>query len=141
MTEKPKNKKGWWFRITFLAGIVFLISFIFAVYDSNTVNPPGIRSHMLVLMMNLDAAGQAYLTDNGSWPKTVNNAQLYAAMSGADSGKVYMTFKSRNISPQSEILDDWGTPLRVTRVSDTELKIESAGPDKIFSTADDITNQ
>jgi hypothetical protein len=78
--------------------------------------------------------------DSGTWPKKMDNAGLFDILSGADSGKVYIAFKTEQISLNGELVDEWGTPLRVTRVSDTELKIESAGPDKIFGTADDISN-
>ena len=108
MTEKPRSKKGWWLKVTFVMGIVLLISFIFAVCEFNTVNSPSIRSQTLVLMMALDGAAQAYLTDNGAWPKTINNSLLYSILSGADSGKVYLAFKTRNISPQGEIFGRMG---------------------------------
>jgi hypothetical protein len=44
-------------------------------------------------------------------------------------------------NPQDEILDPWGIPFRITFDPDSKTHVISAGPDKIFGTPDDITNQ
>ena len=140
VTEASKSKTSWKFQAALFIGIVFVAAFLFLVSASRflMVN----RKPLTVgLIVSVQVASSSYITDSGAFPKRLDNPTLFAILSGADSGKVYMTFETRNISRQGEILDDWGIPLRVTRVSDTELKIESAGPDKIFGTADDITGQ
>jgi hypothetical protein len=86
-------------------------------------------------------ATQSYIADNGSLPKNLDDRTFYDLLTGADSGKVYMLFKTNQVNSSGESIDAWGTPFRISRISDTEVKIESAGPDKIFGTADDITNQ
>jgi len=35
----------------------------------------------------------------------------------------------------------WGTPFRITFGPNSDVSVISAGPDKIFGTPDDITNQ
>jgi hypothetical protein len=52
-----------------------------------------------------------------------------------------MSFKPHQKNTSDELIDEWGTPFRISRMSDTEMRIESAGSDKIFGTTDDITNQ
>ena len=140
MTEEPKREKPWKLRVALIVGIVFFAVLLFGMSSDQWLIVDS-RPRTEALMMCLNEASSAYIADNGAWPKKFDNADLFAVLSGADSGKVYVTFKTRNISRNGELLDDWGAPLRVTRVSDIKLKIESAGPDKIFGTADDITNQ
>jgi hypothetical protein len=134
---KRKSRK---LRVALIVGIVFFAVFLFGILADQSVIGDR-RPRTVVLMMCLNEANSAFIADNGAWPKKFDNAGLFAVLSGADSGKVYVTFKTREISRNGELLDEWETPLRVTRVSDIKLKIESAGPDKIFGTADDITNQ
>ena len=40
---------------------------------------------------------------------------------------------------RSHLTDPWGTPILVTR-SDEDVRVTSAGPDRVPGTADDITN-
>ncbi len=93
-----------------------------------------------VFIADLSAAYQAYVADNGGLPTDTDNRHFYDAISGVGARKYYMTFNSRDLNAHREIVDAWGTPLRVTRVADS-IKIESAGPDERFGTADDIVNR
>ena len=52
-----------------------------------------------------------------------------------------MYFKVNQMDSRDELVDGWGTPFRISYLSDSEVSIVSAGPDKIFGTPDDITNQ
>jgi hypothetical protein len=36
------------------------------------------------------------------------------------------------------LLDAWGTAVKYERLSDTGFRLRSAGPDRVFDTADDI---
>lgn len=45
------------------------------------------------------------------------------------------------LNANGEIVDGWGTPLRIEFSGFDDFKITSAGPDKVFGTADDIINE
>ncbi|MCE0483713.1 MAG: hypothetical protein LV479_05690 [Methylacidiphilales bacterium] len=92
----------------------------------------------------LTAACQTYLRDNGPLPRNIDNRGLAALLTGENPGRrVYIELgKSvKQLNESGELVDAWGTPLRVQSVSSSEVAITSAGPDRIFGTADDITNQ
>ena len=91
---------------------------------------------------NLNAAYQAYVADNGDLPRDTDNRHFSDAIAGVEARKYYMTFNARDLNARRELVDAWGTPLRVSRASPTpHLKIESAGPDGSFGTSDDISNR
>ena len=50
-----------------------------------------------------------------------------------------MTIKPSQLSANGQVVDEWGTPLRMT--IDDKIYVTSAGPDKIFGTADDMANR
>lgn len=91
-------------------------------------------------MQALNTASESYKTDNGSLPKNLDNHGLYVALSGMNSGKVYMSFKSSQVNDNGEIVDAWGTPIQIS-VAEGALLMRSAGNDRIFGTQDDITSQ
>jgi hypothetical protein len=45
------------------------------------------------------------------------------------------------LNANGEIVDGWGTPLRIEFSGFDDFKITSAGPDRIFGTSDDITDE
>jgi len=83
-----------------------------------------------------------YIADNGSFPKNLDNHLFIEALSGKNPEKAaYMLIKARNLNSKGELIDDWGTPFRISYFSASDVLILSAGPDKIFGTSDDISNQ
>jgi hypothetical protein len=108
------------------------------VEDGMPNNPEACNEELVTA---LATAAESYKTDNGPFPKNLDNHILWFDLSGADSGKVYMSFTTNQQNDKGEIVDPWGTPYRVWYISDKEIGITSAGPDKIFGTDDDITNQ
>ncbi len=88
---------------------------------------------------------------------TYKDAASHPAMPpSADNRKLVALFSKKTPSPPSkegfgdispylnakgEIVDGWGTPLRIEFSGVDDFQIISAGPDKIFKTADDISEQ
>jgi hypothetical protein len=64
------------------------------------------------------------MTDNASFTKDVLEANLVLV--------------SSPLNAQHELVDAWGTPLKVSSPIDRTIFIDSAGPDKTWGTADDI---
>jgi len=137
MPEKPK--KNWKLRIALAVGILVFLLLIVGTIDEPIEGSKLLRTRALIEAMV--AATQSYIADNGSLPKILDDRGLYDLLTGADSGKVYLLFKTSQMNSDGELVDAWGTPFRVRYVSDKQVGITSAGPDKVFGTADDITNQ
>ncbi len=127
-------------RIALLLAIAVLISF-WILMAGNVTMKMSKRRETVSMMMALDTAAVSYTTDNGPLPKNLDNHTLWADLSGADSGKVYMSFKTSQMNDKGEIVDPWGTPLHVAVGAGGNLQMRSAADDKIFGTQDDITAQ
>ncbi len=68
-----------------------------------------------------------------------DNIMITAALLGENEKRIrYIDPSSSWISAQGELLDRWGTPLFLHRLSAKETEITSAGPDKELWTKDDI---
>jgi hypothetical protein len=140
VTEKPDYLRHRWIGyvlVTLLVPAAVILFFNALVNDNMETK----ITRTTTLVEALNTACQAYISDNGELPKDLDNRSLYDAVSGNAGGKYYMVFNARDVNSDREMVDSWGTPLRVTRVSATAAKIESAGPDGRFGTADDIANK
>jgi hypothetical protein len=100
-----------------------------------------------ILKFNTDADTlilglQQYREFVGTYP-TGNNATIAKALLGRTEKKVLiLAVRKSDMNDKGEILDPWGTPLRVY-FSDNEVMIRSAGPNKVWEdssvqTADDL---
>lgn len=137
---KPATK----YRIVIAVACVLVAAAAIVLWLGNGVQhgmPNTSEAHNEELVMALATAAEGYMTDNGPFPKNLDNHTFWSDLSGADSGKVYMSFKTSQMNDMGEIIDPWGTPYRIWYISDKEVGMTSAGPDKTFGTADDITNQ
>jgi len=122
-----------------LAIVVLLASWI--LMAGNVSMHMSKRPATMALMEALNTAAVNYVTDNGPLPKNLDNHTLCADLSGADSGKVYMSFKTSQMNDKGELIDPWGTPLQVSVAANGTLQLRSAADDKVFNTQDDITSQ
>lgn len=93
-------------------------------------------------MSLIEVIFQNYMLDNGVIPSSSENYLLVQTFSGKSlEGKSYFTPNSRVLNANQEFIDGWGTPLRIRIESKDKIVITSAGPDKVFGTPDDISNQ
>jgi hypothetical protein len=137
----PQWKK-YGLRFVLVTGILILavFRFLYVAAPPFYARRPGLET--MSMIQALTTAYATYVTDNGSLPKNVENRRFQMAISGDNAKKeAYMHFNKNQVDAGSELVDAWGTPLRISYLSDAEVSIISAGPDKIFSTADDLTNQ
>jgi hypothetical protein len=93
-------------------------------------------------IIQICTACQNYATEYGTLPPTSENYRLIKILSGDNPrGIPFITLRPSDLSPNGEMIDPWKTPFRITFDPDSKVHVVSAGPDKIFGTPDDITNQ
>lgn len=93
-------------------------------------------------MNQIMTACQNYQIEYGALPQASENSRLVAILCGDNPRKIECFAPSRNdLNPNHEVIDFWKTPFRITFRPDSKIEVISAGPDKIFGTQDDITNQ
>lgn len=66
----------------------------------------------------------------GEYPKG-NNAEIARALQGENPKKVILILKKSDLNIKNEIVDPWGTPLKIY-FANNEVMIRSAGPNKKF---------
>ena len=87
-------------------------------------------------------ACQAFRTEYGGLPESPENCRLKKILGGDNPRGIEFLFtRPTDLNPNGEMIDPWGTPFRITFDPDSKVHVISAGPDKIFGTADDIPNQ
>lgn len=66
----------------------------------------------------------------GEYPKG-NNAEIARALQGENPKRVILILKKSDLNIKNEIVDPWGTPLKIY-FANNEVLIRSAGPNKQF---------
>jgi len=137
-TEKLVKKKFW----TPYGVLAFLIILVFII--SIPGGAPG-RAAFIAKASNyvsqIDTACQAYRTEYGTLPPTSENYRLKKILCGDNPrGIPFITLKPSDLSPNGDMIDPWKTPFRIVFDPESKVHVISAGPDKIFGTPDDITN-
>ncbi|MCE0485164.1 MAG: hypothetical protein LV479_13125 [Methylacidiphilales bacterium] len=98
------------------------------------------RAKTNATMEAIQTAIVAYQTEYGTSPPEDSNAELAKVLEGANPRRIaFISMLPRDSNAQGEILDAWGTPLRIKVTKITPLQIQSAGPDKVWNTKDDVT--
>ncbi len=119
------------------------IVFNFVISSSIDIHSPSRRPGTQEIQA-LSTAAQSCIEDNGPFPANLDNRAFLTDLlgGGTSHGRAYLTIDDRWRSPDGLIIDEWGTPLRISAVSGATpgVRIISAGPDKTFGTADDISN-
>jgi len=127
-----------WFLIIIAAAILTLVWL--SSPDTGPHTTPGLETRGMIQALTM--AYTDYISDNGPFPRNVDNQSLSKALSGENPKKTaYIVFKPRQMNSRGELVDGWGTQFHISYLSDSDVTIISAGPDKIFGTPDDITNQ
>ena len=86
-----------------------------------------------------------YYTEYGSYPVAAENATLMkiltmAGPQGNPRGIVFIRFPADHFNTKGELVDPWGTAIQLAVLSNGTVLARSAGPDRVFGTADDIGN-
>ena len=111
--------------ITILAGAFYVVK----VYSTWRVNARTAKFNADV--ENLFAGLQQYKENVGSYP-TGSNSEIIKTLQGANPKKlIILVSRKAELNDKGEILDPWGTPLRIY-FSDAGVLVRSAGPNRRF---------
>jgi hypothetical protein len=124
-----------------LAVIIFLVLNL-TLTGRDNVPRAAFRAKVSNTLIQVQTACLAYYTEYGSRPEAKDNAHLVKILEGDNARKIqFLALKSSDMNSNGAMIDPWGTPYQINVDSDSEIHVTSAGPDKIFGTADDITHQ
>jgi type II secretory pathway pseudopilin PulG len=141
--QKPFEKK----RIVTIYGVVALLIVLALLL---TLQPTGgavftaAKKAMVAERFNqIQTALLSYYTEYSVYPVASDAATLVRILTGAtkDGNQrqiAFAAFKPSELDVKGDLLDPWGTSIELSVTADGKLHIRSAGPDKIFGTADDI---
>jgi type II secretory pathway pseudopilin PulG len=122
---------------SFIILIILLILILLSFFQYDSARK---RATTRALLSALSVASEAYKQDFGALPGTIDNHTLYGLLSGNNSRKiVFFEFKPVPPIKNEEFVDAWDTPIRVLLQPNRTILFISAGRDKVFGTADDIT--
>ena len=94
------------------------------------------------LYAHMSVALRQYKEEYGVYPEPSDNKTVLAALTGANSkGIVFFEPHPKQMNKNGEILDKWGTPIRISYVSNGPPAFLSAGEDKVFGSSDDIRDK
>ena len=96
-------------------------------------------SYSRASIAGIHKACELYMQDYGIYPPGGNREIVEALTKQAGKLGPYLDLRRKEVNDNGEMLDPWNTPLRFVRGEDGDLKIISAGPDRRFDTADDVT--
>ena len=136
--EQPAKKRFW----TIYGVLVLFIVLAFLVSISGGGRGHASPAAAVIMESQISEACASYRIEYFRPPPTSENYRLMQILKGDNlRKKVFLTLNSQDVSPNGEAIDSWGTPFRITFDYDCNVHVLSAGPDKIFGTPDDITNQ
>ena len=140
-TEKAPKKRFWTIQGV---SLVLLVLLVLAALTLTSTGPlkSAVRAKASIQASQIYTACQAYKTEYGTLPESSENYRLIKILCGDNPRKIeFLTLKPSDLSPNGEMIDPWKTPFRIIFDPDSKIHVISAGPDKIFGTPDDITNQ
>jgi hypothetical protein len=142
MTDVKKSSKNRVWTICVIAPLILLAA-LGAVY---LLILPALRvahhDKMADTESQIIIACYAYYAEYGSLPEVSENGRLMKILGGENPRAIgFINLQSGQLNANGEMIDPWRTPFRITFDPDSKVHVISAGPDKIFGTPDDITNQ
>lgn len=151
--ETPKEpvdqpaKEGSW--LTYVV-VVFVLIFVLGLIVAPRATFCGMRapqSKAATMEQQIETACLAYMTEYGALPSTSENYRLIkilkgeSKMEGNPRAIAFLTVKPEDLTTNGELIDPWKIPYRITFDANSKVHVLSAGPDKVFGTPDDMTNQ
>ena len=138
--EQPVKKRFW--TIYGVLALILLVLLVMATSTGPAQFTLALKAEASDEAGQIHTACQSYAVEYGAFPQTPENYRLIKILCGDNPRKIeFISLKPRQVSPNGEMIDPWGTPFRITFDPGAEVHVISAGPDKIFGTPDDITNQ
>jgi hypothetical protein len=104
--------------------------------------PPDLHKIKTVDQLNrIRAAILNYEATYSGPPATTDNAPLMRILERDNPQKtIFIVFNHGERNKQGEAIDAWGTPVRISLDDPANPQVQSAGPDKIWDTKDDISS-
>jgi hypothetical protein len=123
-----------------LGVVVGIVAIIAYGYSLGPINPGGHKpktkeSVTMGELTSLRIAAYRYWQANGKLPSTTDNASFTKDILKGNEAFVNWQWW---LNARNELVDTWGTPLRISSPAERTIFIDSAGPDKAWGTADDI---
>lgn len=119
-------------RVVAIIGILAILAgagYLVKVYTTWRVNARTAKFNADV--DNFFAGLQQYKENVGQYP-TGSNSEIIKALQGANPKKlIILVSRKAELNDKGEILDPWGTPLRIY-FSDAAVLVRSAGPNRRF---------
>ncbi len=130
-------------KVTLAFLVLFLVFFAWAIVQSvnqfDAVARAVKTQHDVALASAIRDACVSYATVFGRLPPDADNQKLTAALLGDNSQHLaFLSLKKSEMNDDGEVIDRWGTPLKIVYQGSAGIQITSAGPDRTFGTADDI---
>jgi hypothetical protein len=134
----PHRKKRWNLWGVFAAVILCLIILSILIPGGTPITVA--RKNKLDIEFNqIQTAVLSYYVEYSEYPVAPDNATLIRKLSGGNLRHIeFLSVSSKDQDGKGEMIDPWGTPLRLSVDADGTLHADSAGPDKSFGTVDDI---
>ena len=144
---KPAKRKVW--TVYGIVALVLLLALILAIFSGSVIlraGPAALRAARRAQAANeinqIQTACLGYYTEYAQMPDSPENSRLIKSLTGDSPRKIqFLSLNPRDLNSKGEMIDPWGTPFRITFDADSTVHVTSAGPDKVFGTADDLTNQ
>jgi hypothetical protein len=131
-------RKRWVFHLFWGLCSIFAVLLVLDGSDSRP-SEEGPGSHTFMLMSEVQAGILNYQTEYGVFPEWKDPAALTKILLGDNPRQMaFLTIKASAMNNQGELLDEWGTPLRIRITRSQQLWIQSAGPDGKWGTTDDL---
>ncbi len=120
--------------------VLGLLFFMYLVTQAmNSIDATANHHHDSAMASMIETACLSYLTEYNRLPPSYDNQKLTAALLGDNSRHIaFISLSKDQLDSDNEMVDRWGTPLRINFQGATGVQVISAGPDRLFNTADDI---
>jgi len=141
-TNKSSSMKATWITYVIVCLVlIFVLGIIFTPAISDHGIPASSARAQAVVSL-IETACMAYKIEYGAFPSTSENYRLVKILTTDNPrGIAFINVKSSDLTPNGDLIDPWKTPVRITFDSNSKVHAASAGPDKVFGTPDDVTNQ
>jgi type II secretory pathway pseudopilin PulG len=137
---QPAMKKPAGILYGFLGLFIVLFLAAYAVTPVERGIDKSRRNALIQRLGQVQAAALNYYTEYSVYPVAPDNVTLIQKLTNDNPRHIeFLSLKPSDQNAQGEMLDPWRTPIEMSVTEEGKFHWRSAGPDKTFGTADDIT--
>ena len=129
-------------KLTIVFGILLcavLAGWIVLSSQMDKLSTPAARTKVQIAM--LEHTLESYRAKFGDYP-VGNSTQVFRRLAGDNPEKlIFLRVPTSSVSTNGEYLDQWGTPYEIKISATNRVTLRSAGANKLFGDADDLTNE